>query len=129
MNRYAPTDETPKRYAQALTAARTLFDLTEAAKAFAYIADDALQIVLRMKVEEFSHWRAGLDMERRGMFAGEMWNARYGAVLMPAVMLQVTMIAQHFGVPWGSAFNRCADTGIVVERNGVAVWKGAKHGS
>jgi len=122
-------DETPRDYAQALTACHDITSLRKSVERFACIADDARIIVWSMTADDWPIFKAGFDLERRGMFAGERWASLYAAVMMPEIMVQVTLIAHHFRVPWGTAFVRCMQTGMIVSNDGVAKWKGAKRGT
>jgi hypothetical protein len=112
-----------------LTGAASLEELRKVVDSFAHVAADAGAVVWSMSPEDFAGFRAGLELERSGVYAGAAWGARYDSVMMPTIMFNVALVAIEFNVPWGLAFNRCADTGMVIERNGIAVWKGAKHGS
>jgi hypothetical protein len=111
-------------YSAALTKCKTLPALTELLNDYATIAPDALEAIPRT-AEEFDAWRKGLAQERRGVFAGEEFMERFGDMLMPALMFQVVMVAQQFGVPWGLAFVRLKDAGrIVYDDAGRAQWNG-----
>ena len=48
---------------------------------------------------------------------------RFGNVIVPDLMFQVSMVASQFGVPWGLAFVRLKDAGIIVyDDTGIARW-------
>jgi hypothetical protein len=109
-------------YSAALGKCKTLPALTELLHDYATIAPDALEAIPRT-AEEFDAWRKGLGQERKGVFAGEAFMDRFGNILMPALILQVGMVAQQFGVPWGLAFIRLKDAGhIVYDDAGIARW-------
>ena len=107
-------------YQKALNGAKTLDGLRKAVGKFALIAGDAAEVVSGMDEDAFKEWAAGLAMERKKQFAGEDWVEKYGAIVMPIVMLEVGMIAQHFGAPWGCAYIRMKEAGRIKEVCGVA---------
>jgi len=76
------------------------------------LAPDARVAARRIKTpEDWAAWRRGLEMERRGEFAGEEWARRFGEITMPARMLRASMLADQFHVPWGLAWLRLKDIG------------------
>lgn len=113
--------EIPTYYADALDAAHTRDELFNVLTAYAPLALDAVAAAPNND-DEFKRFRIGLEYERRGEFAGNEWAKRYGAILMPELMLRVGMVAQKFMVPWGCAYIRLRDVGHITETNGVAVW-------
>src|SRR4030042_3072048 len=58
-------------------------------------------------------FQAGEKKERRGRFAGEEWNLKYGAVLMPEIIMFVSMVANKFHAPFGTAFIRLEEEGYL----------------
>ena len=101
-----------KPYQDAISCARNREELRDAIKPFLQIADDAMKATRDMNWPE---WQRGLTSERRGRFAGEEWEARYGAILMPEVMFKVSLIAFRFKMPWGAAYIRLRDVGRLRE--------------
>jgi hypothetical protein len=93
------------------------------------VAGDALPIVEGMDLSAFLAFGEGMRQERRGKFAGEEWAAKYGAVLMPEVLMRVGMIAGHFKAPWGCAYIRCKEEGMIKETGGTARWIERKQDS
>ena len=114
-------DEIPADYAKALDEAVTLADLRATVSRYELVAGDALDTVCAMDDEAFSDWRSALKKERRGKFMGEEAAERFGPILMPEAMLKVTVVASHFGVPWGLAYHRLSDTGRLTVVSGRAV--------
>lgn len=109
-------------YCAALPKCKTLPDLMTLLHSYHTIFADALEAAPTNDVE-FAAFMAGLRKERRGQFAGEDYANRYGAVMMPELMLHVGMVAQKFGVPWGCAFIRLREAGrIAFDDGGVARW-------
>ena len=107
-------------YTKALDDCETLEQLRELLASYRPIASDAEAAIPRDE-QEFGDFRTGLLSERRRKFAGEEWMVRYGSLLMPHVMVEVSLVAMHFMVPWGLAFSRMKDVGrIRLDRAGVA---------
>lgn len=113
--------EPDKDYCRLLDAQKTLPDLRKFVRSYKLIAADALKIVDSMTGSGFRDWRAGLKLERRGKFAGEAWAVKYGAVLMPAIIVQVGLLASDYNVPFGLAYIRMRDAGRLTEAGGVAM--------
>lgn len=102
-------DEQDRDYAKALTDCDTVDDLKALVEAYAELAVDALPVVKRMTPDEFKEFRAGLNKERRGKFAGEAWATKYAAVVMPLPMMQITQIAAQYKAPFGVTWQRVRD--------------------
>lgn len=98
--------ETPERYAEGLVEAESLAALRAHVEGFAELAKDALPIVRAMTDAEFPIWRKGLQMERRGEFAGEDFAERYAALLLPEPMVTVADVAHRYQVPFDVAVRR-----------------------
>lgn len=86
------------------------------------LCPDAWDVVRGMTDKDFSLFRYGLAKESKGKFAGDVWATQYGAILMPEMLLRVSMIAEQFGAPWGTAFLRCEQEGLIQRRGDVYVW-------
>ena len=109
-------------YVEALPKCKTLDDLKALLIGFHTIAPDALAQCPRDE-KEFKLFMLGLKKERRGKFAGPDFMERYGAVLMPALMIRISSIANQYGAPWGLVFIRLRDAGrIQFDNTGVAQW-------
>ena len=116
------TSDTCADYLKGVRAAKTLAALQEHVMTYRRVANDAHEIVQKMDQPAFLAFQKGERSERRGKFAGEDWAAKYGAVILPAVLMQIGLIAQHFGAPWGCAFIRCKEEGMIKEDGGIARW-------
>ncbi len=79
--------------------------LATAIEAEGVLVADALAAV-RSQGFDFEEWTAGLRKERRGRFAGSAWAEKYGAILIPARLLEAGMLAVRYHVPLGLAINR-----------------------
>ena len=118
------TSDTNKDYVDGLTKATTLGELQRHVHTYQRVADDAWKIAQEMDAAAFHEWRTGLRMERKRQFAGEQWAERYGALLMPRVLMEVEMVSNHFKAPWGCAYIRLKEEGIIKEVNHIAQWIG-----
>lgn len=123
MNPIHYTSEQAHEYAAALTAADTREKLLAVLTAYRPLAADALAAAPQDDAE-FEAWRAGLARERHGRFAGFGWSARWGALLMPELMLRISLVASDFRVPFGCAALQLKEAGrVVVRDDGVWVWR------
>jgi len=52
-----------------------------------------------------------LPREGAKTFAGEPWARKYGALLIPQRLMEITMRADQFGVPFGTMAIRLAEVG------------------
>lgn len=105
--------EQPRDYAEGLSRCQTLEHLTDFLTDWRSLCWDAYEIVMEMDLQAFKEWRKGLAMERRGKFAGEDFALKYGAVLMPETLIKVSMVATQCGAPWGCAYKRMEDEGMI----------------
>jgi hypothetical protein len=111
-------------YAKGLKAVeRDRAALTAFVAEWRYLASDAEQALPGPK--DWQAWLDGLKGARKDAKLNpitEAWVRRFGAILMPRVLMEVTMIAQHFVAPWGCAFIRCREQKLIQDRDGVAIW-------
>jgi len=113
-------DETFNEYLSALDGAKSLDDLRTVVATYRRFANDAFRVVSAMHEREWPAFRKGLRLERKQKFAGMPWAEKYGAVILPEVMLRVAAIALKFKVPWGCAFIRAKYVGMIIEQDGIA---------
>lgn len=111
--------ETFADYNHCIDDAMTVCDIRECTVKFRRFADDAYRAASKMKESEWKFFRKGLREERKGKFAGNEWAAKYGAILLPEVMMRIGMLAVQFHVPWGCAFLRAKQCGIIEENDGI----------
>jgi len=117
--------EPEKDYVKALDSAFTRDALVKAILPFRLVANDALLIAKSIKTQnDWQDFRAGLRRERRGEPNSEQWMERFAAILLPKIMLKVSMVAQQFCAPWGCAYIRLRDEGVIQEVKGIARWRG-----
>jgi hypothetical protein len=106
------TSEQPQDWAEALWRASTLSHLRDVCAAWEKLCPDAKAVVDGMKTrEDFRQWRKGLAKERKGEFAGEEFAVRFGALLLPELLLKVGMAAARFNAPWGCTYIRMKEAG------------------
>lgn len=100
-----PLTEGPARWQKAIDSCETFEELDEVLAEWRELCPDAYED--RPKTaEEFDFFRKGLLKERKGKFAGAAWAERFGTILIPAELLEVSLIAERFFVPWGLAWLR-----------------------
>ncbi len=114
-------DDPTRAYGKDLDAADTLEKLHAALAQWRPIADDAFRAAQAWDEATFLEWRKALRVERRRRFMGAEAADKFGAVLLPAIMVQVGLVASHFRAPWGCAYFRLRDLGSIVEREGIAL--------
>jgi len=100
------TDTTDEDYRKAIDGATTPKELQKAIAGFKDLAEDALDAAKKMSKKDFLTFRKGLQRERDGVFAGKVWNKKFGPILLPKVMMEVSMLAAKYKVPFGTAYNR-----------------------
>lgn len=117
------TSDYLKEYAVGLNECKSRQRLNEFLEHWLHFASDAYAARPTNEVE-FKQFVRGLRSERKGRYAGDEWALRFGAILMPDLMFQVATIAVKFGVPWGLAFIRMQETGLITQNQmGVYVVK------
>lgn len=100
------TAETENDYRAAIDRATTPKELQKAIAGFKDLTEDALAAAKKMSKKDFLTFRKGLLRERDGVFAGKAWNKKFGVILLPKVMMDVSMLATQYKVPFGTAYNR-----------------------
>jgi len=113
--------DTPMEYSRAIRRARTFTGLLRAVTKYRRVASDAFDLVSAMSAQDFADFQQHLPESGKpdGM-PPLAWLERFSIVVMPDTMFRVSMIAAHFGAPWGCAFIRMKQDGLVVEEGGIA---------
>jgi hypothetical protein len=114
-------------YAAELTAVKNLKDLKNVVYAYRKIAKDACDVVDVMTHEDFKEFRTMLNKERRRKFSGKEAVEKYGSIILPEIMFRVAMVANRYHAPWGLAYIRCKEVGLLQEKQGIAVWNGPRE--
>lgn len=105
--------ETVSEYLVDIAKCETLSHLREVLNSYDAIAHDAV-LAAPKNDDEFIEFTAGLKKESRRKSAGEEFAKRYGAILMPEIMIKVAIVAFTYNIPWGMAFLRLKDEGRIV---------------
>jgi hypothetical protein len=99
-----------------------LKDFVENWKEYAF---DAWLVVKNMTPENYPEFADGLIKEKRNKVhgAGFEWQEKYAAVLLPEMLMRVSMIALKFNVPFGCAWIRCEENGLIGQNAvGAYIW-------
>lgn len=107
------TDDPTARYTEGIVRAKNPTALRHFLAEWPTLAPDARVAATGIKSADWPEWRRGLEAERQGVFAGESWAERYGPILVPARMLRTSLVAERFMVPWGVAWIRLRETGML----------------
>ena len=102
-------------YAKKLAGVKTHEELIVLLKEYEPIAWDALDLVKGLDKKDFERLIKDMGKERRGKFSK---NMDASIVMMPQTMFKVSLVANQFKVPWGTAFIRLKEIGKIVEENG-----------
>lgn len=103
-----------REYAEGLKHCDSFERLREFSLHWASLTIDAWEIVRRMDDQTWAEFQAGKKQENRGVFAGVTWHKKYGAVMMPELLISVAQLAGIYGVPWGTAFLQGERAGLIV---------------
>lgn len=115
------TEDPSAVYGAAIRAAKCKADLVAAIEPWKRLAPDAYKEAWDCNWKDMA-WAL---KHARSEGDGEKVNQIAGNVLMPAVMLQVSMVAIQFKAPWGCAFIRMREMEqIKLTDNGWAVAHG-----
>lgn len=108
-------------YVAGLKAAQTEDALKSFLKEQRFLANDAYKATTSDDFD-WEEFQRGRKIENSGKFAGEEWAAKYGMVLMPEILIRVGIIAHNYGVPWGCAYIRLREAGLIHEAKTHARW-------
>lgn len=116
-------DECMQEYANMFNFGSTLEGLKESIRRWRPIASEAYDELYKMDEAAFKRFRSAMLKERAGQFSGGTLEEATTMlnILMPAVMCEVTIMAQQFHVPWGAAFYRMLDVGLLKIQDGIVV--------
>lgn len=103
----------PAEYRAAIDAAVSVSSLLAAIEPFLEVAADAYTVASVMAEADWVDFRAGLERERAGGWGGDEWSVRYSAILLPHRMVEAQLLAERFGVPWGTAYIRAREAGVL----------------
>lgn len=109
-------------YSKGLNGCASLTELQTFLADWRLLANDALIAAESMNERDWKVYHGGFKSERRGRYAGDAWALKYGAILMPEIMMRVSLVAVHFKTPWGLAYKKCLEHGKIIEQDGIAIW-------
>ncbi len=112
-------------YSDALRKVRNYTELLGLVNQYQAIAGDAVEAVQAGLTDPDAFWNDFLEghaKEMRGEYSGDEWAERFGMIPMPEIIMRVGLIAVHFGVPWGCAFIRLKEMGMLKKSRGQKSW-------
>lgn len=99
--------EQDRDWAKALRATTTLKSLRQLCKDWGEWTRDAKAVADHMNPDDFEAFRTGLLAKT----SDEEWAARFGAIAIPGRLLEISLIAEQFGAPFGTAAIRYGEHG------------------
>lgn len=110
------TSEIAEKYSRELSKVSSLDHLDRLLRDYKPLVSDAIEAAPKSE-DEFQVFLTGLKKERKGKFAGEAFAEKYSAVIMPEILFRVSITALQYGVPWGCAFIRMKEAGLIKNYN------------
>lgn len=110
-----------KDYVDGLKRAQTENDLRAFLRSQTFLAADAVKVVNDPSFD-WNEFAKGREVENSGQYAGDEYAAKYGAVMMPEIIIRVGVIAHQYGAPWGCGYIRCVEEGMIKETKTGAKW-------
>jgi hypothetical protein len=101
--------ETDKDYIKEVKASLTLEELKKVTFKYREVAEDAYQKTRGMNKGDFMRFRCGIFLEERGDYSGDNWVEEFGMVLLPKEILETSLMANHYHVPFGAMLLRLRD--------------------
>lgn len=103
--------EMPSDYCKAIRKAKTADELRAQIAKFADFVPDAVAQAASITWED---WQRGFILSQVDSWeAAEEAHALVGDIMMPALFIQISVIADQFKAPFGVTFNRCLDAGKI----------------
>ena len=96
-------DETDQEYAKALKKVDTLDSLKALMIEYDELVEDATELVNKMSLQDFQAFVKNRNKENKGIYSGDETTA---VIMMPEKMMEVSMKAIQFKVPFGTAYIR-----------------------
>ena len=111
--------EITKPYIDGLNKCNSQKDLKEFITDWKQLAYDAFEQIYSLDFS-YSEYQKGCELERKGKYSGDEWVGKYGAILLPGVMMFISLQAEHFHAPEGTVFIRMRDLKVIKKRsNGI----------
>lgn len=115
-------DELPAEWQKTVDSASSFAGLLDAIETdWRPLVEDARQEVLVSAEDEWPVFAGGLAEERAKRFAGESWAKRWGAVLIPDVLMVLGTLPSSMSMPVRVACRRLVEVDILAEQDGVYV--------
>jgi hypothetical protein len=81
------------------------------------LANDALEAI-KAPWFNWKEYKKGMAIEKTGKYSGDEWLEKYGAILLPAVIMFIGLQAAHFVCPDGLIFIRACESGYLKKNAG-----------
>lgn len=105
---------TDRDYSEALKKVKTLAELLELVEYYQPLTKDALAKVKSMDNADFDNFKKDMKFVRTATGKkAEHIVEQWGAIILPETMVKVSMVAMHFGAPFGTAFIRMKEEGQI----------------
>jgi len=108
----------PSDWSRLLDDAQDVDDLRRKVSTWMPYVPDALSVANQMKPEDWAEWRRGLKSERAGVYSGDEWMERFGALVLPAAFILATEVRRRFRVPLGAALIRLEESRLILNPRG-----------
>lgn len=119
INNVPYTADYDMEWQEGLNKCRCLQDLKNLVEEFRPLVESAAKIVNNMTTEaQFKAFKSNLKKERKGEWCCDDAAAM---ILIPTPMMHISMVAFNFHVPFGCAFNRMKDLGMLHIAEGKVV--------
>lgn len=106
-------DDIAPKWAESIRSVSSVHDLIQLCKYYGNLTRDALEIAEKMTDDDVIEFKEGLLSEARGIFAGEEWAKKYSNLFMPDVMVDVSLVADKYNCPEGTAYHRMLQEGFI----------------
>lgn len=106
-------DECDEQYIEELNKCCCLLDIQKVTEKWQWIARDAYLTTMAWSQSDFKAFQKWRELEAKGEFQGEQQAVMYGVVLMPEKLFKVSIVKSQFHVPWGIAYKRMKDEGLL----------------
>jgi len=112
----SPLLEPVQEYCDQVRSAKDLEQLLQRLSLWQWVASDAILDATKMKPSDWDEWRqyvTDAQSEEASAKIPEALHLKYISILMPADMVKASMVSMQFNAPWGVAFNRLSQEGLL----------------
>lgn len=107
---YEPVED----YVEDIRSAKSPEELKVKLVKWQWIAEDACIAADKIDKTNWKEWKQFLkDSKREDIIIKEDLMDKYGPILLPEKMLNVSLVATKFNAPWGAAYNRMLEEGVL----------------